>query len=299
MPIPFLKGSLVALVTPFKSGNVDYAALEALVDFHVREGTSAVCPCGTPGESPTLSHEEHREIVRSVVKFAAGRIRVVAGSGSNSTRETIDLTIHAEKAGADAALVITPYYNKPNFDGLRAHFKLIAAATRIPIILYNVPGRTALNVTPEQVAILAEEARIGAVKEASGNVEQATRIRSLCDVTILSGDDALTLPMMSIGATGVISVAANVAPRKTANLVARALKGDYAGARRLHYELLPLFKACFLETNPIPIKAMMEMAGLCACDLRLPLGPLSKTNREACRGVLASMGLLNKKARRR
>lgn len=301
MNVPFLKGSIVALVTPFRNGKVDEGALERLVDLHIREGTTAISPCGTTGESPTLTHDEHHEVVAAVVRFAGGRIPVVAGTGSNATEEAVSLTRHAERSGADAALLITPYYNRPNADGILAHYRAISDRTGLPLVVYNVPARTGLNLAPELVARLAGIPRVAAIKEASGSVEQAMRIRSLTDLPILSGDDALTLPILAIGGAGVVSVAANLVPRRMTELAARGLAGDFAEARRIHDELFPLFRALFVETNPIPVKAMMEEVGLASGELRLPLAPLSPENRDACRKVLEGLGLLSARglARRR
>lgn len=285
-------GSIVAIVTPFKNGKVDDAGLKKLVQWHCERGTSAIVPCGTTGESPTLSYDEHHHVVEVVIKAANGRIPVIAGTGSNSTEETLSLTEHAKKAGADAVLLVNPYYNKPTQRGLIEHFRKVARSIDIPIVLYNIPGRTAVALAPETIAELAREKNIVAIKEASGSLEQVSAIRSLCDIEILSGDDALTLPMMAVGATGVISVAANIVPEEVAQMVKAYSTGSHDEARRIHYKLFPLFKALFLETNPIPLKAAMSMLGMIDEELRLPLYPMSNENRTKLREAMKQYGLL-------
>ncbi|MBW7995425.1 MAG: 4-hydroxy-tetrahydrodipicolinate synthase [Candidatus Glassbacteria bacterium] len=285
-------GSIVALITPFRDGKIDEQALAGLVDFHVENGTSAVLPCGTTGESATMSHEEHLQVIRIVIEAAAGRIPVIAGTGSNSTAEATHLTSEAARLGADGALLVCPYYNKPTQEGLYLHYRKVAEEVDIPQIVYNVPSRTSRNIEPETIARLAGLKNIVAVKEASGSLDQASRIASLCDITILSGDDSLTLPLMSVGARGVISVAANVAPARTAALCSAWLDGDSEGARRIHYELMPLFKALFLETNPIPVKAAVAAMGKVAEEYRLPLCPLADSNRSRLMAVLKKQGLV-------
>ena len=285
-------GSIVALITPFRDGKIDEQALAGLVDFHVENGTSAVLPCGTTGESATMSHEEHLQVIRIVIEAAAGRIPVIAGTGSNSTAEAIHLTAEAARLGADGALLVCPYYNKPTQEGLYLHYRKIAEEVDIPQIVYNVPSRTSRNIEPETIARLAGLKNVVAVKEASGSLDQASQIASLCDITILSGDDSLTLPLMSVGARGVISVAANVAPARTAALCSAWLGGDSEGARRIHYELMPLFKALFLETNPIPVKAAVAAMGKVAEEYRLPLCPLADSNRSRLMAVLKKQGLV-------
>lgn len=285
-------GSIVALITPFRDGNIDEKALAGLVDFHVENGTSAVLPCGTTGESATMSHEEHLRVIRIVLEAADGRIPVIAGTGSNSTAEAIHLTSEAARLGADGALLVCPYYNKPTQEGLYLHYRKIAEEVDIPQIVYNVPSRTGRNIDPDTIARLAELKNVAAVKEASGSLDQASQIASLCDITILSGDDSLTLPLMSVGAKGVISVAANVAPSRTAELCRRWLDGDPKGARELHLELMPLFKALFLETNPIPVKAAAAAMGLVSEEYRLPLCPPSDANRLKLMEVLKETGLV-------
>ncbi len=285
-------GSIVALITPFRDGQIDEKALAGLVDFHVANGTSAVLPCGTTGESATMSHEEHLRVIRIVVEAAAGRVPVIAGTGSNSTLEAIHLTTEAARLGVAGALLVCPYYNKPTQQGLYLHYRKIAEQVDIPQIVYNVPSRTARNIEPETIARLAELENVVAVKEASGSLDQASQIARLCDLTILSGDDSLTLPLMSVGARGVISVAANVAPSRTAALCRAWLGGDAAEALKIHLELLPLFKALFVETNPIPVKAAVAATGKVAEEYRLPLCPLADASRAKLMAVLNEMGLV-------
>ena len=289
------QGSLVAMVTPFRNGSVDEAKIRELVEFHVKNGTDALVPCGTTGESPTLSHDEHKRVVEIVVAAAAGRIAVVAGTGSNSTAEAIDLTRHAERAGANAALVVNPYYNKPTQEGLYRHFRTVAESVSIPIFVYNIQSRTAVNVETDTLARLTRDCRnIIGVKEASGSLDQMSQVIAACgpDFTVLSGDDNLTLPLLAIGGRGVISVIANIVPRETAEMTHAALDGDWKRARDLHYKLFPLARAAFLETNPIPIKEAMAMAGMIEPEFRLPMCRMSDANREKLRAVLKSSGVV-------
>jgi 4-hydroxy-tetrahydrodipicolinate synthase len=289
------QGSLVALVTPFRDGKVDEATIRELVEFHVRSGTDALVPCGTTGESPTLSHDEHKRVVELVVEAAAGRVPVVAGTGSNSTAEAIDLTRHAERAGARGALVVNPYYNKPTQQGLYRHFRAVAESVAIPVIVYNIQSRTAVNVETDTLARLARDCKnIVGVKEASGSLDQMSQVIAACgpDFTVLSGDDNLTLPLMAIGGRGVISVIANLVPREVVEMTHAALDGDWKRARELHYRLFPLARAAFLETNPIPIKEAMAMAGMIEPEFRLPMCRMSDANREKLRAVLAQYGLV-------
>lgn len=285
-------GSFVALVTPFHNGKVDTEKLEALVDLHVEAGTNGLVPCGTTGESATLSHDEHRLVVETVVRRADGRIPVIAGTGSNSTTEAVSLTRHAKEAGADAALLITPYYNKPTQKGLVAHFEAVAAGTDIPLVLYNVPGRTGVNMLPRTVVECSRFPNVVGIKEASGSVDQTVEILRESDLIVLSGDDSLTLALMSVGAKGVISVAANVVPKLMVDLVDLAAAGDLDGAREVHYRLYPLFKAMFVETNPIPVKAAVAMQGHIDPELRLPLTELSEEHREGLRVLLRELDAL-------
>jgi len=282
-------GSFVALVTPFRGGKVDVEKLEELVDYHVEAGTSGLVPCGTTGESATLSHEEHELVISTVVRKADGRIPVIAGTGSNSTMEAIRLTRHAKEAGADAALLITPYYNKPTQKGLTAHFEAISRAVDIPLILYNVPSRTGVNMLPQTVIECAALPNVVGIKEASGSIDQTVEILSGSELIVLSGDDSLTLPLMSVGAKGVISVAANVVPKLMVDLVDLAAAGDFAGARDLHFRLYPLFKALFVETNPIPVKAAMAIQGTIGPELRLPLVPASESTLACLEKALAQI----------
>ena len=285
-------GSIVALVTPFNNGAVDEKALAGLVEFHIANGTSAVVPCGTTGESATMDHKEHIRCIQVVLEAAAGRIQVIAGTGSNSTREAVYLTGEAGRLGADAALLVSPYYNKPTQEGLYQHYRTVAESSKIPIILYNVPSRTGSNIEPETVARLSEVPKVAAIKEASGSLDQASKIASLCGITILSGDDSLTLPLMSVGAKGVISVAANVIPDKVAALTGSWLAGDAEGARKIHYELFPLFKVLFIETNPIPVKAAVAALGKVREEYRLPLCPMAESNKAKLLTVMRGMGLI-------
>jgi len=289
------QGSLVAMVTPFRDGEVDEATLAELVEFHVANGTDGLVPCGTTGESPTLSHGEHKRVIELVIKAARGRIPVVAGTGSNSTAEAIEMTVHAAKAGADGALLVSPYYNKPTQQGLYEHFKAIAqAAPDLPLIVYNIQGRTAVNVETETMARLAQIPNIVGVKEASGNLDQMTSVILACgpDFSVVSGDDSLTLPLMAVGGRGVISVLANLLPREVAELTHAALDGDSKRARELHQRLFPICRAMFIETNPIPVKEAMAMLGMIRAEWRLPMCPMTDANRERLRKVLLTTGIL-------
>jgi len=287
----------VALVTPFRKGEVDSKALQGLVEFHVREGSSGLVPCGTTGESATLSYDEHEQVIEVTVQAARGRIPVIAGTGSNNTEEAIRLTRHAQKAKADAALLISPYYNRPTQEGLYRHFRSIAEAVEIPLILYNIASRTAVNIEPETFARLAKIPKIVGVKEASGSLEQMSRIKALCGdrFILLSGDDALTLPVLSIGGTGVISVVANIVPSLVAKMIRAFEQGKMTEARRLHYHLLPLTKAMFLETNPIPVKTALGLIGLIEDpSLRLPMCPMTDGNLAKLKEVLRSYRLIKR-----
>ena len=289
------QGSFVAMVTPFRSGKVDEAKLKELVEFHITHGTDGLIPCGTTGESPSLSHDEHRRVVELVIEASRGRIRVVAGTGSNSTAEAIDMTKHAERAGATGALVVNPYYNKPTQEGLYRHFRAVAESVAIPILLYNIQSRTAINVETDTMARLVRDAKnIVGVKEASGSLDQMSQVIAACgpDFSVLSGDDNITLPLLAIGGSGVVSVIANIVPRETADLVHAALEGDWKRARDLHYRLFPLARAAFLETNPIPIKEAMALAGMIEPEFRLPMCRMSDANREKLRAILKPYGLI-------
>jgi 4-hydroxy-tetrahydrodipicolinate synthase len=289
------QGSIVAMVTPFRNGKVDEPKVRELVEFHVTHGTDAIVPCGTTGESPTLSHDEHKRVVELVVQAARGRITVIAGTGSNSTAEAIDLTSHAKKAGANGALVVNPYYNRPTQAGLYRHFRAVAEAVDIPILVYNIASRTAVNVETDTMARLATDCpNIVGVKEASGSLDQMTQVILSCgpDFCVLSGDDNLTLPLMAVGGRGVISVIANLVPRETSDMTHAALAGDWKLARELHLRLFPLSRAMFIETNPIPVKEAMAMMGMIEAEFRLPMCAMSEPNRQRLKSVLVQHGLL-------
>ena len=287
------EGSYVAIVTPLKDGEVDYAGLEKLVAMHVERGTAGLVPCGTTGESPTLTHAEHREVIKFVIDCAAGRVPVIAGTGSNSTREAVDLSKAAAEAGATATLQVAPYYNKPEPDGMYAHFKAVAEASRLPMILYNIPSRCGRAIAMETILRLADEVEeVVGLKAADGSLDNVALVRMKTDLDILSGDDSMTLPMMAVGGKGVISVVANFIPRDVADLCAAALKGDFATAQAMHLKMFPIFKAAFVETNPIPCKTAMAMLGLCGDELRLPLSPLRAESRAALEQALRDYGLL-------
>jgi len=288
------QGSMVAVVTPFKDGRVDEAKVRELVEFHIKNGTDVLVPCGTTGESPTLSHDEHRRVIELAIQTANKRIPVVAGTGSNSTAEAIDLTRFAKNAGADGALVVLPYYNKPTQQGLIAHCRAIADAVELPLILYNIPGRTGINMLPETLAVLADHPNIVGMKEATGNLEQMTHDIVLCGakLSFLSGDDTLTLPLMAVGGKGVISVVANIVPRDVADLTRAFLSGDWKRARELHLKLFPLCQAMFCETNPIPVKTAMALMGMINGELRLPLYPMSEANLSKLKAALRAYGLI-------
>jgi 4-hydroxy-tetrahydrodipicolinate synthase len=286
------QGSFPALITPFKSNfDVDFEAYGRLVDFHLASGSDGIVPCGCTGEAATLSHEEQRRCIQFVVERVAGRIPVIAGTGSNNTLESIGLTQFAAEIQCDGALVITPYYNKPTPAGQVAHYTAIAEAADLPIMLYNVPGRTGIKMSPEIIAQLSEVPNIVAVKEASGSVDQVSQILGLCDITVVSGDDGLTLPMISVGAAGVVSVAANILPGEIASLCEAANQGDFETAREIHYRLLPLFTGLFFESNPIPIKAALAKKGLIENVLRLPLTPMSEAAYADLEPILTDLGI--------
>ena len=288
------KGSLTALVTPMKDGAVDEAALRGLVKFQIDGGTDGLVPCGTTGESATLSHDEHNRVIDIVIEEAAGRVPVIAGTGSNSTEETVKLTAHAKEAGADAALLITPYYNKPSQQGLIEHYRSVADSVELPLILYNVPGRTALNMLPETVATLASHKNIVGIKEATADLEQISEViaASGSDFAVLSGDDATTLPLLSVGGVGVISVVANLVPGDMSDLCSLYMSGKIDEARALHYKLLPLSAAMFIDTNPVPVKTALAMMGLATEALRLPLVALSDADRKTVKAALEAYGLI-------
>ena len=287
-------GSLVAIVTPFKNGAFDETAYRELIEFQIANGTHGIVPCGTTGESATLSHEEHERVVAFTVEVVNRRVPVIAGTGSNATDEAIAFTAHAKRAGADGALLITPYYNKPTQEGLYQHYAAVAQAVDLPLILYNIPGRTSVNMTPATIARIAKLGNVVGIKEGSGSLGQVSDIIHQCDddFTVLSGDDSLTLPMMALGAKGVITVTANVAPKDMAALVTAALAGNFAEARVSHFKLASLFSALFYETNPIPVKEALAMMNKIEPEFRLPLTPLSSDNRERLRQVMKDTGLI-------
>lgn len=287
-----LKGSLVAIVTPFRDGKFDEAAFKNLVEFQIENGTSGIVPCGTTGESATLTHAEHLQVISSCVKAVRGRVPVVAGTGSNSTAEAIHLTKGAKEAGADAALLITPYYNKPPQEGLYLHFKAVSEAVDIPLIPYNCPGRTGVSISPVTLARLAEIPNVVAVKDATGDTDWTTELARACDLIILSGDDSRTLPLMAVGAVGAISVTANIVPREAADLCSLAAAGKWSEARKVHQQLFPLAKVLFIESNPVPIKAAVEMMGKIGPEIRLPLSRMAEPNRRLLREEMARLGLL-------
>lgn len=293
-------GSITALVTPFRNGQVDEAAFKGLIEFQIANGTNGIVPCGTTGESATLSYEEHNRVIELAIESAAKRIPVIAGTGSNSTAETITLTKHAEKAGADAALLITPYYNKPTQQGLYEHYRTVAGEVGIPIILYNVPGRTGVNMLPETVARLSEIKNIIGIKEATGSLQQVSDILeySKKGFIVLSGDDFTTLPLLAIGGHGVISVTSNVLPRMVSDMVRSFEAGKMEEARRLHYKLQPLHRAMFIETNPIPVKTALAMMGMIGEEMRLPLVAMTEANRAKLISALKELGAFPKGGQR-
>lgn len=291
-------GSMVAIVTPFRNGKIDEKAFKNLLDFQINNGTDVIIPCGTTGESATMSHDEHRRVMSLAVDHVGGRVPVVCGAGSNNTAEALGLIAYAKKIKADGVLVVTPYYNKPTQEGLYQHYSYLASKVDIPIILYNVPGRAGVSIAPSTVARLSEIDNIVAIKEAAGSLDQVDQIINLCDLIVLSGDDPLTLPMMSIGAKGVISVLANVVPDKVRDLVHNALEGDWAGALEVHRELHALGKVLFIETNPIPVKTALAMMNKLKLEFRMPLCELKKENAEKVKEVLTKMRLIGQGAKK-
>ena len=287
-------GSMVALVTPFKDGKVDWPSLEGLVEFHINNGTHGIVPCGTTGESATLGQKEHHDIIERVIQAVNQRVPVIAGTGSNSTAEAVELTRGAEKAGADGALLISPYYNRPTQEGIYQHYKKVASAVGIPIIVYNIPGRTGSKIEPETLARLAEINNVAGVKEATGSVDQAIDVIRLCgdNLAVYSGEDSLTFSLMALGGRGVISTVANVAPKDMSQLTDACLKGNWEKGRQLQFKLMPLIRAVFLETNPIPIKTALSLIGKCTAELRLPLTPMSEGNCQKLKQTMTDFGLL-------
>jgi 4-hydroxy-tetrahydrodipicolinate synthase len=288
------KGSIVAIVTPFKNGRVDEKAMGDLIEFQISNGTQGIIPCGTTGESATLSHAEHNRVIEFTVETVKGRADVIAGTGSNSTDEAISLTQHAKKARAHGALLIAPYYNKPTQEGLYQHFKKVAESVDLPLVVYNIPGRTGVNITPQTFARLTQIKNIVAIKESSGSLQQISEIIHYCGerLTLLSGDDALALPTLAVGGKGVISVAANIIPSDMAKMVRAFEMGALQEAQKLHYRMFGLFHALFLETNPIPVKTALSLMGRCSAELRLPLCPLSSENLEKLKQAMKEYGLI-------
>ena len=288
------EGVHTALITPFIDGKLDEAALRNLVEQQIAAGISGLVPCGSTGESATLSHDEHNDVIDIVISAAAGRVPVIAGTGSNNTHEAIALTRHAEQAGAAGALLLSPYYNKPTQQGLVEHFEAIADETTLPLVLYNIPGRTASNILPETVARLAERDSIVGIKEACGDLDQIARLIALCpdDFVVVSGDDSLLLPMVAIGGKGAISVTSNIAPQAMLDLYRAAEASDMQRAREIHYQLLPVFDALFCETNPIPVKAALALMGVVQDEIRLPLTQITQNNRDHLAAVLKEAGIL-------
>ncbi len=288
------EGLTTAMVTPFRDGKIDEHALRQLVERQIAAGVDSLTPCGCTGESATLSHAEHREVVETVVSAARGRVAVIAGTGSNNTCEAIELTRHAKEVGADGALLISPYYNKPTQEGIYEHYREIARQTAFPLLVYNIPGRTCSNISPLTMARLAGIPEIVGVKDACCNIVQTSEAISRCheEFTVLSGDDALILPIIAVGGRGVISTTANIAPTEVGELVRASRAGDQNRARELHYGLLPLMDALFCETNPIPVKTALGLMGLIDPEIRLPMTPISEANRERIQVVLKELGHL-------
>jgi len=287
-------GAMVALITPFQDGEIDFQTLDELIDFQLENGIDAIVPVGTTGESPTLSHEEHKKVIERVVKAVGGNVPVIAGAGSNSTAEAIELTAFSKKVGADATLQVCPYYNKPTQEGFYQHFKAIAEEVDLPIVLYNIPGRCGAGLTPETVARLAEIENIVAIKEATGSMDQASEIATRCDITIISGDDSLTLPLASVGGKGVISVVANIVPADVKAMTDLILEGDFVSALKWHKKLFTLSKGMLtLATNPIPIKAAVAMLNMASEELRLPLVPMEDDKKAILEQILKEYGLLH------
>ena len=286
------KGSFVAIVTPFKNGKVDEKRLKELIEFHIKNGTDGIVPCGCTGEAATFTHEEQKNLMELTIGIVNKRVPVVAGAGSNNTQEAVNLTCHAKKVGCDGALSITPYYNKPTPEGQYRHYATIAKAADIPIMLYNVPSRTGISMLPETIARLSKIDNIVAIKEASGSLDQVSKILSLCDITVLSGDDSLTLPMMALGAKGVVSVVANIIPKEVHDMVSAFLNNDTDKAKKIHYKILDLCRAMFIETNPIPVKTAMGLMGKIKTEFRLPLCEMGKENEKKLKKILEAYKLI-------
>ena len=285
-------GCITALVTPFNKGRVDYKKLLELIDFQIANGVTGIVLCGTTGESPTVTDDEKDKIFKACVRHNHGRVQLIAGTGTNDTAKTIKQTLMAQKCGVDAALIVTPYYNKPTQQGMFLHFTAVAKKVKLPIILYNVPGRTGVSIVPETVARLAKVKNIVAIKEASGDLKAIARIKQLCKITILSGDDALTYPILCLGGKGVISVGSNIVPQDVVRMIDLYNEGNFKAAKNLHLKLQPLFKALFIESNPIPVKTAMKMLGMLSrSDMRLPLCAMVKANQAKLRQALKGYGL--------
>jgi 4-hydroxy-tetrahydrodipicolinate synthase len=287
-------GAISAIITPFRNGALDEAALRDLVEWQIASGVDGIVPCGSTGESATLTHGEHEQVIKLVVDQTRRRVPVIAGTGSNSTAEAIRLTAFAREVRADGALLISPYYNKPTQDGIYHHYKAVAEAVDLPLVVYNIPGRTGSNIAPETFARMCEVKNIVAIKESSGSLDQCCDIVKLCGdrLTLLSGDDPLALPLMAIGAKGVISVVTNVMPREVHEMVAAGLAGDFARAREFHYKLLPLTRALFVETNPIPVKQACAFLGKCTNEMRMPLLPMTPPAAEKLRAAMKALRLI-------
>ena len=287
-------GCMVALVTPFKGDKVDWESLEGLVEFHIENGIHGIVPCGTTGESATLTHQEHNEVVEAVVKYVKKRVAVIAGTGSNSTQEAIEFTRSAEKAGADGALMISPYYNRPTQEGIYQHYRKVASEVHIPLIIYNIPSRTGSKIEPETLARLAEVKNIAGVKEATGSIDQAIEVFRLCGdgLEVYSGEDSLTFSLMALGGKGVISTVANVAPREMSQLTRACFEGDWEKGRSIQFQLIPLIRSLFIETNPIPVKTALSLMGKCRGDLRLPMTPMAEPNVKKLQKAMADFGLI-------
>ena len=287
-------GAMVALITPFQDGEIDFRTLDELIDFQLESGIDGIVPVGTTGESPTLSHEEHKKVIERVIKAVGGKVPVIAGAGSNSTEEAIELTAFSKKAGADATLQVDPYYNKPTQEGFYQHFKAIAEEVDLPVVLYDIPGRCGAAMTPDTIVRLAEIENIVAVKEATGKLDHASEIATRCDLTIISGDDSLTLPIASVGGKGVISVVANIVPADVKAMTDLILEGDLVSARQWHNKLFALCRNLLsLATNHIPIKAAMSMLNMASEEMRLPMTPIEENKKAILKQTLKDYGLLN------
>lgn len=287
-----LRGSIVAIITPWKNGALDKEAMARLIEFQIENGTAAIVPCGTTGESATMTHAEHHEVVRFTVEQVRGRVPVIAGTGSNATAEALDLTNKARELGADAALLISPYYNKPTQEGIFQHYKKIALETKMPLVVYNCPGRTGSTISPDTIARLSEVPGIAAYKDAVGSIDHTSEVVTKCGITVLSGNDSMNLPIIAMGGQGAISVVANVAPRAMADLCGAALAGDWKRALELHKKYFQICQTLFIESNPIPVKAAAAMMGLCGPEIRLPLVALSDAAQPKVRAAMAAVGLL-------